>query len=298
MTPGASEAAVGTAAAFFKRLNGRDLAGPGTLAADETPTSVVPAGLCGCWGSDGRPYLDALFAAFPNLQLAVSSIVADDHGAVVEAVARTPATDGLANGLAVPQAWIFDLAGEQISGVRAIWSRGPLEAAVPGRLDDGDPNAAQRSGQTAPRSAQAQTALDFLACLGAHDVDGMIDRCDDMASFNDVAFRLHGRQRTLSGSGKMRGIGKVILTALVDAFPDLGLAVTGITDDGAGAVAVETMVNGTQAKPWWSVHSAGRSFASPYLFLFKIDGEQKIQSVTIYSDRAGQNRQLGLTEPA
>lgn len=269
------------AEAFFSRLNSRDLEGVQALAADQA-----------------RPFLQALVAGLPELKLDIASILADDHRAVVEAVASAaPPPDGGPAPPTVPQAWVFDLAGARIAAVRGIWSGGPLEQALPARPDAAAAPAGRDHGAGATSPA-ARIALAFVAGLGARDVDGMVDLCDDMAGFSDVGFRLGGRQRVLGGTGRVRGIGKVILTAMVEAFPDLAVAVTGVTDDGTGGVAVETVLAGTQAKPWWSVHCAGRSFTSPYLFLFKINGHHTIDAVTIYSDRAGQNRQLGLTESA
>ena len=67
----------------------------------------------------------------------------------------------------------------------------------------------------------------------------MVDLCAEGAGFRYVPFEVWGRQRVLYGEGKVRTVGKVIWTALIDAFPDLANAVTSLRADADGNVAAE-----------------------------------------------------------
>src|ERR1700740_2090719 len=93
--------------------------------------------------------------------------------------------------------------------------------------------ALRAGGGTAPREDSAEAAVRaFFAAYLAHDVEGMVDLCADNAGFRYVPFEVWGRQRVLYGEGHVRTVGKVIWTALIDAFPDLANAVTSLRADG------------------------------------------------------------------
>lgn len=136
----------------------------------------------------------------------------------------------------------------------------------------------------------------FFDAYRAHDVEKMVEACSERADFRYVPFEIWGKQRVLRGDGKVRSIGKVLWTGLIDSFPDLGNEVTSIRADDDGNVAAEVTLRGTQAKPWGGLHNPGKAFAVPHLFLFRVDEIGRIEEVQAYWDSAEMHRQLGRLE--
>jgi hypothetical protein len=124
----------------------------------------------------------------------------------------------------------------------------------------------------------------------------MVRLCSERADLHYVPFEVWGKQRVLRGDGKVRSIGKVLWTGLIDAFPDLTNDVTSIHADGEGHVAAEVTLRGTQAKVWGTVDNRGHAFALPHLFVMRVDGEGLIDEIHAYWDGAAMNRQLGRVE--
>lgn len=147
---------------------------------------------------------------------------------------------------------------------------------------------------SAPGALEAVTA--FFDAYRAHDVERMVELCTDNADFHYVPFELWGRQRVIRGDGKVRTIGKVIWTTLIDSFPDLSNRVTAITSDPQGNVAAEVIISGTQAKPFGMIGCQGLRFELPHVFLFRVSYAGMIEDVTAYWDMADLQRQLGWLE--
>ncbi len=145
-------------------------------------------------------------------------------------------------------------------------------------------------------STAVAVVLRFFEAYRAHDVEAMVDACSDRADFHYVPFEMWGKQRVLRGDGKVRGIGKVLWTGLIESFPDLSNEVTSVHADDAGNVAVEVTIRGTQAKVWGAIDDRGRSFAVPHLFRFRVGRAGRIEEVNAYWDGADMNRQLGRIE--
>ena len=116
---------------------------------------------------------------------------------------------------------------------------------------------ARPAGTGTAREEGAEAAVRaFFDAYRAHDVERMVDLCTDNAGFRYVPFEVWGRQRVLYGEGKVRTVGKVIWTTLLDAFPDLASVVTSLRADGEGNVAAEVGIGGTQAKDFGNVACA------------------------------------------
>jgi ketosteroid isomerase-like protein len=148
-----------------------------------------------------------------------------------------------------------------------------------------------------PREESAEAAVRaFFDAYRAHDVERMVDLCTDNAGFRYVPFEVWGRQRVLYGEGKVRTVGKVIWTTLIDAFPDLVNAVTSLRADGEGNVAAEVGIGGTQAKDFGIVASTGGQYQLPHLFLFSVTGGGLIDDIVAYWDDVGWKKQLGCLE--
>jgi len=136
----------------------------------------------------------------------------------------------------------------------------------------------------------------FFDAYRARDVEAMVDACSERAELHYVPFEVWGKQRVLRGDGKVRTIGKVLWTGLIESFPDLTNEVTSIHADDAGSVAAEVVIRGTQAKVWGTIDSSGKTFAERHLFLFHVDETARIEKISAYWDCAGMNRQLGRVE--
>jgi steroid delta-isomerase-like uncharacterized protein len=149
------------------------------------------------------------------------------------------------------------------------------------------------AGQDTTQAAQVVT--EFFAAYNRHDVDAMTDLCTDNADFSYVPFEIWGKQRVVRGDGKVRTVGKVIWSGLINSFPDLFNKVHTI-DANANDVVVTCDIGGTQQIAWGPVAPAGKAFSEPHLFLFHVDGDGRIDSIRAYWDGAGINRQLGHLE--
>jgi len=141
-----------------------------------------------------------------------------------------------------------------------------------------------------------QVVYAFFDAYRAHDVETMVDLCDDMAAFRYVPLESWTKQRVVRGDGKVKTIGKVIWTGMIEAFPDLTNEVTRVLSDDSGTVAAEVILSGTQERDWWSIKSRRCRFNLPQLFLFHLNDEDKIDGITSYWDNASFYAQLGQLE--
>lgn len=140
------------------------------------------------------------------------------------------------------------------------------------------------------------TVRHFFDAYRAHDVERMVELCTDNADFRYVPFEVWGRLRVVRGEGKVRTIGKVLWTTLLDAFPDLTNQVVSMTADEAGNVAVEVVISGTQVKDFGTIGNQGRAYDLPHAFLFHVESDDRIDRIVAYWDGADWYRQLGQLE--
>ncbi|HWG65262.1 MAG TPA: nuclear transport factor 2 family protein [Streptosporangiaceae bacterium] len=149
-----------------------------------------------------------------------------------------------------------------------------------------------------PRSAESagEVVTEFFARYRAHDVEGMTDLCAMNADFSYVPFEVWGKQRVLRGDGKVRTIGKPLWTGLINAFPNLSNTVHTVTANDGGDVVAEADIEGTQQLPWGMITPAGKHYCEPHLFVFHVDEDLLIDSITAYWNDAGISQQLGHNE--
>jgi predicted ester cyclase len=147
-----------------------------------------------------------------------------------------------------------------------------------------------------PSVPAAQVVESFFDAYRAHDVERMVELCDDQARFRSVPFEICRKQRVVRGSGHVGTIGKLLWTGLINAFPDLTNEVTRVISGNDGQVAAEVVISGTQARDWVPVRTRGRNFRSPHLFVFHVNDLGKIDNIISYSDNAPVRRQLGAAE--
>jgi steroid delta-isomerase-like uncharacterized protein len=146
----------------------------------------------------------------------------------------------------------------------------------------------------APTTTAVVTA--FFDAYRRHDVNAMVELCSHNADFSYVPFEIWRKQQVLRGDGKVRTVGKPIWSGLLHAVPDLTNEVTAIHADDEGNAAVEVVIGGTQAGPWGPIAPRGQSYTEPHLFVFHVDADNKIDSITAYWDNAGIYKQLGHLE--
>ncbi|WAH97601.1 nuclear transport factor 2 family protein [Arthrobacter sp. MMS18-M83] len=150
------------------------------------------------------------------------------------------------------------------------------------------------SSRTAEQNAAVVT--EFFDRYRAHDVDGMVDLCTINADFSYPPFEVWGKQRVLRGDGKVGTVGKPIWTGLINAFPNLSNVVHSVDANDEGDVVVQVDIGGTQQQPWGLVLPAGKTFSEPHIFIFRLNSDGLIESVTGYWNNAGISQQLGHME--
>jgi steroid delta-isomerase-like uncharacterized protein len=146
--------------------------------------------------------------------------------------------------------------------------------------------------------ADAATAIvsAFFDAYRARDVEAMVDLCTDNADFDYIPFEVVGKQRTVRGKGKIRGVGKAIWVSLIDAFPDLTNEVSSMAADDDGNVAVEVHIGGKQAKSFGALPQTGDSYWLPHLFVFHVDDDCLIDATRAYWDNANWYGQMSWKE--
>ena len=112
-----------------------------------------------------------------------------------------------------------------------------------------------------PNAIEVVTA--FFDAYREQDVEHMVELCSDNADFHYMPFEVWDKQRVIRGDGKVRTIGKVIWTTLIDSFPDITNNIMYITSDDEGNVAAEVMISGTQAKPFGTMGNQGLHYDLP-----------------------------------
>lgn len=137
---------------------------------------------------------------------------------------------------------------------------------------------------------------EFFLRYREHDVDGMVDLFTVNADFSYPAYEIWGKQRVLRGDGKVRTVGKPIWTGFIEAFPDLTNVVHCVEANDEGDVVAQVDIGGRQQLVWGFITPQGKAYTEPHLFIFHLDGEGLIDSVTAYWDNAGICRQLGHNE--
>ena len=144
--------------------------------------------------------------------------------------------------------------------------------------------------------APAEVVGEFFAAYREQDVPAMADLCADNADFHYLPVEIWGKQRVVRGDGKIHGIGRVIWSGLITAFPDLTNEVTSLSTAPDGTVAAEVTLSGTQAAPWGVIASKGQRFNLPHLFVLHVNADGLIDNITAYWDNASFYRQLGHAE--
>ncbi|AEA23072.1 MULTISPECIES: nuclear transport factor 2 family protein [Pseudonocardiaceae] len=145
-------------------------------------------------------------------------------------------------------------------------------------------------------TSPADVVAAFFEAYSRHDVETMTEMCTDNADFSYIPYEVWGKQRVLRGDGKVRTVGKVIWSGLINSFPDLFNVVHSIDANDKGDVVVMCDIGGTQQSPWGFAAPKGGRFSEPHLFIFHVDENGLIDKIKAYWNGAGINRQLGHLE--
>jgi ketosteroid isomerase-like protein len=148
----------------------------------------------------------------------------------------------------------------------------------------------------APIRRPTDVATEFFDAYRRQDVEAMADLCTDNADFSYPPFEVWAKQRVMRGDGKVRTVGKVIWTGLINAFPNLGNVVHHVDGNDEGDVAVSCDITGTQQSAWAFIAPQGGSIVAPHLFILHVDSDGLIDSIRAYWDNAGVCRNLGHLE--
>ena len=147
---------------------------------------------------------------------------------------------------------------------------------------------------TADKAGESVT--EFFDRYRRRDVEGMVDLCSDNADFSYPPFEVWAKQRVFRGDGKVRTVGKVIWSGLINSFPNLGNVVHQIDGNDNGDVAVACDITGTQQIAWAFIKPAGGSIVAPHLFILHVGADGLIDSIRAYWDNAAVCRDLGHLE--
>lgn|SRR2546427_10944218 len=118
---------------FFERLGAGDVEGALALAAPDGDAQVIPLGIKGTIGVEGRHLLEELSAALPDLSLAVRRLFVGADGTAVAEVTidGTQGADlfGIVNQekhVDLKGVWLLHIEGGRIDGIRAYWCQNQL----------------------------------------------------------------------------------------------------------------------------------------------------------------------------
>lgn len=149
-----------------------------------------------------------------------------------------------------------------------------------------------------PRAAAryASVVRDFFDRYRERDVHGMVDLFALNADFSYPAFEMWGKQRVVRGDGKVGTVGKAIWAGFIQAFPNLSNVVHSVEANDEGDVVAQVDIGGTQQLPWGFIRPVGQTFSEPHLFIFKVNTDGLITSITAYWNNAEISQQLGHLE--
>jgi SnoaL-like polyketide cyclase len=117
---------------------------------------------------------------------------------------------------------------------------------------------------------------------------------EKMLSFCNPEGEIHFIPLDNDGKGKIYELGKGLWSALVDCIPDIDNTIDAAVAEGKDdTVRCQVVIRGKQVKDFADIPSKGLRFESDHIFIFHLDNENKIDSITINWDHADFKRQLG-----
>jgi len=129
--------------------------------------------------------------------------------------------------------------------------------------------------------------VEFMFAYQQRNVDKMLSFCNPEG---DIHFLPLGED----GKGKIYELGKNLWTALIYCFPDIDNTIDAAVAEGEDdTVRCQVVIKGRQAQDFAGITSRGLRFESDHIFIFHLDGKNKIDAITINWDHEDFKRQLG-----
>ena len=122
------------------------------------------------------------------------------------------------------------------------------------------------------------------------DPAASVSLCTDNADFSYVPYEIWTKQRVIRGDGKVATLGRFMWEGLINSFPDLSNEVHSITASEDGKVAAVVSIGGNQAKPWGPIASQGKKYWEPHAFIFDVNDDGQIESLTANAGRINTSR--------
>ena len=115
---------------------------------------------------------------------------------------------------------------------------------------------------------------------------------DKMLSFCNPEGEIHFLPLGENGKGKIGDLGKALWTSLIDCFPDIDNTLDAAVAEEENAVRCQVVIRGTQEKDFAGIPNKGKHFDSDHIFIFRLNKENKIDSIRISWDHADFQKQL------
>ena len=133
-------------------------------------------------------------------------------------------------------------------------------------------------------AARLRLVEEHVRLENRHDLRGIMETFGDEAKYEDAPWEEHHLGR---------GAVEKYYQDLLEALPDLRIDVRDrlVSEE---AVVLEVVISGTQAGPWRGLPATGRPVQFPLCAIYRFTPNGKLASETIYYDRAGVLRQVGL----
>jgi hypothetical protein len=128
--------------------------------------------------------------------------------------------------------------------------------------------------------------VEFMFAYQQKNLARMLSVCDPQG---EVEFLPLGA----AGKGRIGELGKAIWGALIECFPDIDNTLDAAVAEDSNTVRCQVVIRGTQQKDFAGIKSLGKQFDSDHIFVFHINGENKIDHITVEWDHEDLQRQLG-----
>ena len=127
--------------------------------------------------------------------------------------------------------------------------------------------------------------VQFMFAYQQRNVDKMLSFCNPDG---DIHFLPLGE----NGKGKIGELGKALWTLLIDCFPDIDNTLDAAVAEEENTVRCQVVIRGTQEKDFAGIPTKGKHFDSDHIFIFHLNQENKIDSISVQWDHADFQKQL------
>lgn len=127
--------------------------------------------------------------------------------------------------------------------------------------------------------------VEFIFAYQQRNVEKMLSFCNPDGEVHFVSLGEAGR-------GTIGGLGKGIWSGLIDAFPDITNTLDAAIADGEDSVRCQVLISGTQTKDFAGIENKGKHFDSDHIFIFRLNQDNKIETISIQWDHEDLQKQL------